>query len=261
MRIAICDDQEICRRQTESAVRECLKGLDYGIDIYQNGPSALVRYEGLRDRLGSEKRGVLFDKDKTHLMMAPCAIEGHYTIPDSVTEVGRYSFEGCRFMTSVTIPASVTYIGDGAFSMCYNLNAIEIPESVTYIGRCAFWCSVGLTEIRFYGDAPVMGEDLFTRVVATAIYPGNNPTWTEEVRQNYDGEITWKADQKIIRGDLNGDGFVDNRDVEYLLWHTLFPEDFALDQDGDFEGDGSVDNRDVEYLLWHTLFPEDYPLN
>ena len=45
MRIAICDDQEICRRQTESAVRECLKGLDYGIDIYQNGPSFLQAFQ------------------------------------------------------------------------------------------------------------------------------------------------------------------------------------------------------------------------
>ena len=64
----------------------------------------------------------------------------------------------------------------------------------------------------------------------------------------------------ILRGDLNDDGSVDNLDVEYLLWHTLFPDDYTLNQDGDFTGDGSVDNLDVEYLLWHTLFPDDYPL-
>lgn len=64
----------------------------------------------------------------------------------------------------------------------------------------------------------------------------------------------------VLRGDLNDDGSVDNLDVEYLLWHTLFPDDYTLNQDGDFTGDGSVDNLDVEYLLWHTLFPDDYPL-
>lgn len=61
-------------------------------------------------------------------------------------------------------------------------------------------------------------------------------------------------------GDLNNDGSVDNKDVEYLLWYTLFPEDYPLNQEVDFNGDGAVDNLDVQYLLWHTLFPEDYPL-
>ena len=61
-------------------------------------------------------------------------------------------------------------------------------------------------------------------------------------------------------GDLEVDGFVDNKDVEYLLWHTLYPEDYPLPYSGDFDGSNFVDNKDVEYLLWHTLFPEDYPI-
>jgi len=61
-------------------------------------------------------------------------------------------------------------------------------------------------------------------------------------------------------GDLDNNGFVDNKDVEYLLWYTLFSEDYPLNQDADFDGNGQVDNKDVEYLLWHTLFSEDYPL-
>lgn len=61
-------------------------------------------------------------------------------------------------------------------------------------------------------------------------------------------------------GDLEVDGFVDNKDVEYLLWHTLYPEDYPLPGNGDFDDSDSIDNKDVEYLLWHTLFPEDYPL-
>ena len=63
-----------------------------------------------------------------------------------------------------------------------------------------------------------------------------------------------------LSGDINGDGNVDNQDVEYLLWHTLFPEDYPLSVSADYNGDDMVNNQDVEYLLWHTLFPEDYPL-
>jgi hypothetical protein len=64
----------------------------------------------------------------------------------------------------------------------------------------------------------------------------------------------------LLPGDLDGIEGVDNRDVEYLLWYTLFPEDYPLPQAADFDGNGSIDNKDVEYLLWHTLFPADYPL-
>ena len=61
-------------------------------------------------------------------------------------------------------------------------------------------------------------------------------------------------------GDMDCDGVVDNRDVEYLLWYTLFPEDYPLLVEADYDANGAVDNLDVEYLLWHTLFPEDYPV-
>lgn len=74
----------------------------------------------------------------------------------------------------------------------------------------------------------------------------------------------WESDLDTeftgIIGDIDCNGIVDNRDVEYLLWHTLFPDDFPLRTDGDLDGISGVDNRDVEYLLWHTLFPDDYPI-
>jgi hypothetical protein len=63
-----------------------------------------------------------------------------------------------------------------------------------------------------------------------------------------------------IPGDLDGNGSIDNQDVEFLLWHTLFPEDYPLTANGDLTGDGEVNNEDVALLLWHTLFPEAYPL-
>jgi hypothetical protein len=63
-----------------------------------------------------------------------------------------------------------------------------------------------------------------------------------------------------ILGDLTGDGFVDNQDVEYLLWYTLFPEEYSINQRADFNHDNSIDNLDVECLLWFTLFPEEFPL-
>ena len=65
---------------------------------------------------------------------------------------------------------------------------------------------------------------------------------------------------KRASGDLNLDQAVNNKDVEYLLWHTLFPDSYPLDTYADFDMNGTVNNKDVEYLLWHTLFPDSYPL-
>ncbi len=75
-----------------------------------------------------------------------------------------------------------------------------------------------------------------------------------------DGMCLNCGDILYILGDFTGDGKVDNADVEYLLWHILFPDMYPITGRGDFTGDGKVDNADVEYLLWHILFPDMYPL-
>ena len=94
----------------------------------------------------SDASGVLFNKDKTTLVQCPGAFR-EYTLPDGVTSIGRYAFDGCESLTSVTIPDSVTSIGDGAFSYCESLTSVTIPDSVTSIGDGAFAPCTSLTGI------------------------------------------------------------------------------------------------------------------
>ncbi len=61
-----------------------------------------------------------------------------YTIPDSVTTIGKWAFYWCSSLTSVTIPDSVTTIEYGAFEGCASLTSVTIPDSVTTIGNRAF---------------------------------------------------------------------------------------------------------------------------
>ncbi len=121
-------------------------------------------------------------------------------LPESLTVLDSYAFAGCASLTSINIPNGVTEIGFGTFFNCTSLASIEIPAAVTVIGRDAFAYCEKLTEIIFTGDAPSIGERSFNGVTTTAYYPANNATWTDAVKQNYGGNITWKPIYDILDG-------------------------------------------------------------
>ena len=83
------------------------------------------------------------------------------SIPNSVTSIGDYAFEGCSGLTSVTIPNSVTSIGGGAFYGCSGLTSVTIPNSVTSIGGGAFSGCSGLTSVTIPNSVTAIGDSVF----------------------------------------------------------------------------------------------------
>ena len=75
-------------------------------------------------------------------------------IPNSVTSIGDYAFQGCKGLTSITIPNSVTSIGKSAFWGCTGLTSITVPNSVTSIHDYAFADCTGLTSITVQNENP-----------------------------------------------------------------------------------------------------------
>ncbi len=104
------------------------------------GCSALVSISVAEEneRYSTDEMGVLFNKDKTTLILCPVGFKGDYVIPHSVTAICEYGFFACSALTSVRIPAGVTEIMTSTFENCGKLSSVTIPDSVVKIGKYAF---------------------------------------------------------------------------------------------------------------------------
>lgn len=114
-------------------------------EVYAKSASALSECKNLTNVTVSENNktyssqdGVLFNKDKTELIMCPRGKSGIYEIPDSVNLIRMAAFQDCQELTGITIPDSVTTIDTWAFMRCMKLKSVTIPDSVTLINYMAF---------------------------------------------------------------------------------------------------------------------------
>jgi len=82
-------------------------------------------------------------------------------IPEGISSIGEYAFDGCSGLTNITIPNSVTRIGNNAFSGCSGLTSIEIPNSVTSLGDDAFGSCTALTSVEIPNSVTTMGWGVF----------------------------------------------------------------------------------------------------
>ena len=108
----------------------------------------------------SDASGVLFSKDKTTLVQCPGTLAA-CTIPDSVTSIVGWAFDGCASLTSVTIPDGVTSIGNGAFYNCTSLTSVTIPDGVTSIGEYTFSGCTSLTSVTIPDGVTSIGKEAF----------------------------------------------------------------------------------------------------
>ena len=113
--------------------------------------------------------GVLFNKNKTELITYPLGkTDSEYAIPNSVTSIGRYAFDGCTSLTSVTIPDSVASIGEGAFNGCKSLANVTIGNNdsaekrSTEIGNSAFSECTSLSSVTIGNNVTSIGVAAFS---------------------------------------------------------------------------------------------------
>lgn len=120
-----------------------------------------------------------------------CSNLSEVILPDGIKSIGFYAFSNCTALESVVLPASLERIGNYAFRNCSSLSSITLPDKITSIGISAFAGCKALRNVTFTGNAPKINSGAFSYVTADVFYPAQNDTWTESVRTNYGGTLTW----------------------------------------------------------------------
>ena len=122
----------------------------------------------------------------------PVSYQGEYVIPSNIETICGGAFHFCSGLTSVSIPESVTSIGAYAFDGC-SMASVTIPSSVASIGDCAFdGCSI-LTSVTVENPMPVsISSNAFTnRTNATLYVPAGS-------KAAYEAADYWKEFKEIV---------------------------------------------------------------
>lgn len=109
--------------------------------------------------------GVIYNKDKTTLVLYPKNREGEFVVPDTVTTIADYAFDNSPNITKVTIGENVKSVGTGAFRNCKSLETVIFEDSDTVqktIGDYAFNNCPVLSTVVFGNAVKSIKNEAFT---------------------------------------------------------------------------------------------------
>lgn len=133
----------------------------------------------------SVESGILYDLNKTKIIIYPPARSGTYETPEtltiiepytfvfcsgltgitlanSITNLGAYAFYGCENMTVVNLSTHLQAIGEYAFQSCRKLASIEIPDHVVSLGDQAFGDCQALARVKIGAGLSRLGRNVFS---------------------------------------------------------------------------------------------------
>ena len=154
-------------------------------------------------------------------------------IPETVDEIKKAVFRGCRSLKSVTVPSGVHTVGAYAFADCPNLESVDIPCSVQRIAFCAFQGCSSLS-LSFPSSVQEVGPNAFEGVkscgecplepaekIDPAVYESLRPTlWT--MCEESEGTVKIGEEESVFLSPR----FYDRSDFDRILgesedWYIL----------------------------------------
>lgn len=199
--------------------------------------------------------------------------------PPSVAEIGEYAFSESNIIGELRIPGTVKFINDRAFCKCRQLTSVILEEGVETVGWQSFTGPLHtlslpstLTYMSSMAIDPYVNAgssagilipegDLYVYVHSTTPPAVHKYTFYYMFTdchlvvpfgaiEAYKAVYAWSRFGEYLEyGDVNMDGYVNNRDVistrAYILGNNPSP---FHEQMADVNGDGTINNRDVILL-------------
>ena len=82
-------------------------------------------------------------------------------LPEKLTTIGQYAFDGCSLFKNVTIPASVTSIGTYGFAFCTALKNFEFPKGIKTVATSVLEGCTALEDVIIPASVTTIGQDAF----------------------------------------------------------------------------------------------------
>ena len=146
-----------CSSLTNINIPDSVTSIENNAFIYCSGLES-IKVDEKNTEFDSRENCNAIIKTETNELISGCKST---VIPDSVTSIGGYAFDGCSGLTSINIPDSVTSIGESTFYVCSGMTSINIPNSVTSIGNSAFYGCSGMTSINIPDGVTSIGNFTF----------------------------------------------------------------------------------------------------
>lgn len=228
--------------------------------------------------------GLLYSSDMKYLVIAPGGNGvSEYIIPEGVNKMD-YVFENNQTITSVTIPSTMHWmtaafrdcvnlktvvlthglkeLDTRAFENCTSLEEITIPSSVERIWDGVFKGCNALNTITVRRKTPIPYYELWSDIFDADTYENATlyvPTGSKDA---YEADAFWNQFKHIEEmdmpapignGDANGDGVVDENDINTIAEQIMDPysKDFYEfnKYSADVNGDEKVDAADIVKIV------------
>jgi hypothetical protein len=146
----------------------------------------------------------------------------------TVTSIASDAFENAREMTSIEIPSTIISIDSVAFSGCTAVTSISCKAQTPPICGSMALDDINKSECKLY--VPKGCVDAYRSA----------DQWSEFVFIE-EGDMS-----DYLRGDVNGDGFVNGTDIQAII--NLIVES-EYDQKADINEDGNVNGTDIQEVI------------
>ena len=132
----------------------------------------------------SSEGTVLFNKDKTRLIYALGQIEGDYKVPATVRDINEWAFRDQSRVLSVSLPEGLTQVQMYLFDGCTSLQSVSLPKSLKSIEYAAFKGCSSLASLSIPAATENIAEGAFEGCTGVTSFH------VDEANPNYSSEGT-----------------------------------------------------------------------